>query len=87
MNSILLFYYESKFKIKNNFFGRGEGGGRERGGGREYVNFFHKRSKSEKKMGGGVGWGEGGGVDGWTDEQAQTNCPFNCFKVGDITMH
>ena len=41
--------------------------------------FFHKRSKSEKKMGGG-GWGEGGGVDGWTDEQAQTNLPLQLLQ-------
>ena len=49
------------------------------GGVLEQVNFFSKESKSKKKTffffcG---GWG---GVDGWTDEQAQTNiCPFNFF--------
>ena len=29
----------------------------------------------------------GGGVDERADEQAQTNLPFNFFKVGGITMH
>ena len=54
--------------------------------------FFHTESKSKKKFffffgggGGGGGW-EGGGVDGWTDEQAQPICPF-FFEVGSITMH
>ena len=31
--------------------------------------------------------GGGGGVEGQTDEQAQTNLPLNFFKVGGITMH
>ena len=42
--------------------------------------FFHKESKSKKKLflgGGGGGVRRGGGwVDGWTDEQAQTNLPL-----------
>ena len=33
------------------------------------------------------GEGEGVGVDGWTDDQAQTNLPFNFFDVGGITMN
>ena len=28
----------------------------------------------------------GGGVDGWTDEQVQTNFPLQ-LQVGGITMH
>ena len=40
------------------------------------MNFSHVESKSKKtNLNLGVGWGEGagGGVDGWTDEQAQAN--------------
>ena len=29
----------------------------------------------------------GGGVEGQTDKQAQTNLPLNFFEVGGITMH
>ena len=58
------------------------------------TTFFHKESKSKKKCvcvgggGGGVGGapgegGRGGGVDGWTDEQAQTNLPLQLLR----TMH
>ena len=46
------------------------------------MNVFHKESNSKKiffggegRGGGRAGWG-GGGVDGWTDEQAQTNLPL-----------
>ena len=47
------------------------------------MNVFHKESNSKKIFfggegeggGGRAGWG-GGGVDGWTDEQAQTNLPL-----------
>ena len=42
--------------------------------------FFHKESKSQKKLGGGGGglglWGGEGGIYGWTVEQAQTNLPL-----------
>ena len=31
--------------------------------------------------------GGGGGIDGWTDEQAQQIFPFNFVEVGGITMH
>ena len=47
------------------------------------MNFFHKESKSKKKMffffwrGGG---GKGPGVDGWIDEQAQTNLLLQLFR-------
>ena len=61
------------------------GGGGLRG--LESLNFFHKESKSKKKIffffggGSGVWCGEGGGMgggkDGWTDEQAQTNLPLH----------
>ena len=55
------------------------------------TTFFHKESKSKKKVcvcggGGGGAPGEGGrgeGVDGWTDEQAQTNLPLQLLR----TMH
>ena len=62
----------------------GRGGWR----GARVSDFFHKESKSKKKIvffwGGGEGgrpglgggWGVGGRVDGWTDEQAQTNLPL-----------
>ena len=33
-------------------------------------------------MGGGVQGAGLGGVDGWTEEQAQTNLPLNFFEVG-----
>ena len=39
------------------------------------MNIIHKEFKFKKKFGGG-GEGRGGGVDGWTDEQAQTNLPL-----------
>ena len=49
--------------------------------------FFHKESKSRKKRkkffvrGMGVGWGGlGGGVDGRTDEQAQSNLPLQFLR-------
>ena len=57
------------------------------------MNFYHKESKSKKKIffilrvgggGGGGGWGvvrgAGGGVDGWTDKQAQTNLPLQLLR-------
>ena len=31
--------------------------------------------------------GVGGGVDGWTDEQAQTNSSLQLLRIGGITMH
>ena len=52
------------------------------------MNFFYKESKSIKRRkglflfflcvcgGGGDGGGSGWGVDGWTEEQAQTNLPL-----------
>ena len=64
-----------------NFFHKESGGRGAGGGGLGLVIFFHKESKSKKKnffffwRGGGVRRG-GGGVDGWTDEQAQTNLPL-----------
>ena len=30
---------------------------------------------------------EGGGVDGWTEEQSQTNLPLQLIEVGGFTMH
>ena len=48
------------------------------------LHFFF--TKTPKKIifflggGGGVGRGEGGGVDGWTDEQAQTNLPLQLLR-------
>ena len=50
------------------------------------MTFFYKQSKSKKKifLGGGGG---GEAVDRQTDEQAQTDLPFNFFKVGGITMN
>ena len=64
-----------------NFFHKESGGGGVRGRGARVSDFFfHKESKSKKKLfffggGGGLRRG-GGGVDGWTDEQAQTNLPL-----------
>ena len=62
------------------------GGGLLWGGGGTRVSefFFHKESKKKfffgtcGLVGGGadVGLGEGGLVDGWTVEQAQTNLPL-----------
>ena len=51
--------------------------------------FFHKESNLKQKFFmGGLGGGEArGGVDEWTDEQAQTNLPFNFFELGGTTMH
>ena len=41
------------------------------------MNYFYKDSGFKKKnFFGGGGGGGGGGVDGWTDEQAQTNLPL-----------
>ena len=62
-------------------FGRGGGEGAGEG-----ADFFHKESKYKIWGGGGVemccrvarGWGGvgvRGGVDGWTNKQAQTNLP------------
>ena len=39
------------------------------------MNFFYKEPKSKKLNIISGGWG-GGGVDGRTDEQAQTNVPL-----------
>ena len=45
--------------------------------------FFYKASKSKKFFLWGVGGrGVGRGVDGRTDEQTQTNLPFNFFEIG-----
>ena len=49
------------------------------------MNFFHTESKCKKKNlrgEGGAGWGRGHGgeVDGWTDEQAQTNLPLQLLR-------
>ena len=82
------FYYESKFKIKkqkNIFFGWRGLGVRSGGGARVSDFFFHKESKSKIFFffgGGGGGRDEGarGGVDGWTDEQAQTNLPLQLLR-------
>ena len=63
------------------------------GGGGRVSDFFHKESKSKKKNfflvegGGGVGvlggvCGGLGGVDGWSDEQAQSNLPLQLLKLG-----
>ena len=51
--------------------------------------FKESEFKKRKKNGGWLGGvsGGGGGVDGWSDEQAQTNLPLNFFEVGGITMH
>ena len=62
----------------------------------EEVNFLNKESKAylkKKNSGGGgsVGLGGGGrgfgaewwcgGIDGWTDEQAQTNLPLQLLRI------
>ena len=56
------------------------------------MNLFYKVSKSEKKKKKKkkkkIARGEGGGIDGWTDEQAHKPiCSFNFFEVGGMTMH
>ena len=52
--------------------------------------FFHKESKSQKKLGGGGGgWGCGVGRGGYMDGQSNRPrpiCPSNFFEVGSI-MH
>ena len=70
----MIFYYESKF----NFFflggGGGGGGGRRGCVGDSVSEFFTKNPNLKENFGGkGVGWGWG--VDGRTDEQAETNLP------------
>ena len=48
--------------------------------------FFTKNPNLKKRFGGGgrvwrgAGWGDGGGEDGWTDEQAQTNLPLQLLQ-------
>ena len=63
-----------------------ESGGRGQGRGARVSDFFHKESKSKKNFSGGGGGGGvrrcGGGVDGWTDEQAQTNLPLQLRSWG-----
>ena len=50
------------------------------------MNCFHRESKSKKIFfsagggGGGGGRGVGGGVDGWTEKQAQTNLPLQLLR-------
>ena len=72
--------------------GGGGRGGRGRWRGARVSDFFHKESKSKKKLfffwggRGWGGWGVGGRVDGWTDEQAQTNFAFNFFDVNVQVM-
>ena len=60
------------------------------------MNFFHKKNPNLKKkikilffggrrgLGGMTGEGRGGGgeVDGWTEEQFQTNLPLQLSKFG-----
>ena len=42
---------------------------------------FTKNQNLKKKKNRGVGvWGAGGGVDGWTDEQAQINLPLQLLR-------
>ena len=43
---------------------------------------FFTQNPNLNLFGGGAG---DRGIDGWTE--VQTNCPFNFFKVGGITMH
>ena len=63
------------------------------------MNCFYKESKSKKKdflfffFGGGGGVGVGGvggvegGVDGWTDKQAQTNLPLQGITMNKYTSY
>ena len=45
------------------------------------MNIIHKEIKFlKKKKGGRGGGGVGGGVDGWTDELAQTNLPLQLLR-------
>ena len=68
------------FITKNSTLKKKLGAGRGMGG-LYLVNFFHKESKSKTKYF-GRGWGGGGkgGVDGWTDEQTQTNLPLQLLR-------
>ena len=56
------------------------------------MNFLYKESKSKKTfffvffLGGGGG-GVGAGVDGRTDEQAQTYLPLQLLRSWGITMN
>ena len=56
---------------------RGGGGGEGEGGRASVSEFFYKESKSKKKLWGG---GCGSRVDGWTDEQAQTNLSLQLLR-------
>ena len=42
------------------------------------MNFLHTETKFF--FGGGGGWGGVGGIDGRTDEQAQTNLPLQLLR-------
>ena len=65
------FYYETKFKIKKNYGGKGGRGGGGHGGGARVSDFFStKNPKFKKKI---FGEEREWGVDEWTDEEAQTN--------------
>ena len=52
------------------------------GGGATASEFFSLRIQINKKLGGGgwMGWGLRGGVDGWPDEQVQTNLPLQLLR-------
>ena len=56
------------------------------GGGSRLTKFFSTKIPNLKKFffffggGGGGGVGVGGGVDGWTDEQARSNLPLQLLR-------
>ena len=71
MNPNLKYFFVS-------FLGVAGGGGG--GGGARVSDFFSHRIKFFKGVGVGVGRGVGEGIDGWTDEQAQTNLPLQLLR-------
>ena len=84
------FNHESNFKITIFFFfflGGWGGGAGAKGGARVSGFFFTKNPNLKKKKkifffgGGGGGRGRGwGGIDGRTDEEAQTNLPLQLLR-------
>ena len=76
------FHYESKFKIKKNFYFFCEGGWR--GGARLCKFILHKEPKSKKKyLHGGWGWGFGGAgmVAGWVGRWMDSQTGPNQFAL------
>ena len=62
-------------KLKTIFFSGGAGGGGLAGRGAGVSDFFYHEPKFKIKNKKG-----GGGVDGWTDEQARTNLPLQLLR-------